>query len=152
MPAASNELGLEAFLSTPPPSVTYVHGPEIEVERLFSPVVQLPVREAAGTPNPHKRAPLTVLCVPKEFQVRGWRLKAALMVEERRTRNGVVTTAYLEAFTEYGAAKDEAEALADLISSLGEYRESLTRRREKLSDAALEELRALNSLIERADH
>ncbi|MBM3956568.1 MAG: hypothetical protein FJ313_00775 [Gemmatimonadetes bacterium] len=149
MPTASTELPLEAFRSAGPLAVAQAHLPAIQVELVSAPPVEFPFQEAVGTPNPRKRAPLTIVPLPRNYEVMGWRLRDVLMVQERRTRSGVVATAYLEAFTEYGAAKGEAEALADLICSLGEYRESLARRREKLSPAALGQLGALDRLIER---
>ena len=50
--------------------------------------------------------------------------------------------------SEYGISAVAPDAITDLIISLGEYRESLERREERLGDSALRELSALRRLIE----
>jgi hypothetical protein len=67
----------------------------------------------------------------------------------RRVGREWVATTWLEGVLEYGNGATANDSLADLIVSIGEYRESLERREEDLGDSALRELSYLRRLISR---
>lgn len=156
----SNELNPSAFVSSPDIKIALRRGPFIKVVSRPSPYVQvacstsrevkLPVFKAAKTPSPPKPDSLTVLAVLAGSSVAGWDLKSLLLVQLRRTRRLAVATTWLEGLAEYGTGKSDAEAVADLVVSLGEYRESLERRRRKLGASARGELALLRNLIQRS--
>ena len=67
----------------------------------------------------------------------------------RYTPKEYVAATWLEGIAEYGAAQGQTEAVADLVVSLGEYKESLEKRETKLGDSARRELDYLRRLIKR---
>ena len=73
-------------------------------------------------------------------------LRQPLLAELRISRAGVLALTYLDA-EEYGSGKTENEAVADLLSSLVGYKESLESREDRLSDSALSDLAKLRDLF-----
>ena len=76
-------------------------------------------------------------------------LNDSLLVEvESSDSDGFMATIWLMSI-EYGTGASEHAAIADLFSSLGEYRESLETREDRLSEPALSDLQKLRKLIRR---
>ncbi len=85
----------------------------------------------------------------KGWQLGNWQLASGLLVALQQTTSQIVVATWLETVEEYGIGATPEEAIADLISSLGEYKESLGKRREQLGPSALRDLVCLQKLIER---
>ena len=110
--------------------------------------IMLTVHKPVKTPGYRKMNSLTVLSIPRDSTVAGWHLKSLLVVQISHKRKELVATTWLEGVAEYGTAKNENEAIADLIVSLGEYLEVLEGRENNLGDSARNELDCLRRLIE----
>ena len=145
----SNQLQPSAFFSARSLTVTRVASPTISLPYLTSERISFTEHRPLKTPNPRKIDSLTVLAIPGGSQVGDWRLKSTVLVQLRHGRRQWVATTWLERMAEYGAGDTEADAIADLVTSLGEYRESLESREKKLGKSAKGELRHLQRLIER---
>ena len=134
------------------PITSPASGP-IGIGTLISPEIEFTVVKPDKTPN-YGKIPdsLTVLTVPREISYGDWHLNSILVVQLRRTRKQSVASTWLEGVSEYGSGATEGEAVADLVVSLGEYRESLEQREGTLGTlgrSAVKELAALRKLIER---
>lgn len=79
--------------------------------------------------------------------VGAYKLKADLLVEIRRTWEQCIASTWLEGVIEYGAGNSDTEAIVDLVSSLGDYRISLMRRKDSLGESAKRDLELLQQLI-----
>lgn len=112
--------------------------------------IRITVHKAVKTPNIKKPRSVTVLLIPRDTQIAGWLLKSLLIVQLTPTRKGSVATTWLEGIAEYGAAENETDAITDVVTSLGEYKEALEEREENLGDSARRELDLLRKLIERS--
>ena len=93
---------------------------------------------------------VTAVVIPHDTSIAGWHLKSLLLVEITPADMEFVATTWLEGVAEYGTGETEADAKTDLVVSLGEYREALEERQDKLGDSALRELDYLRKLIERS--
>lgn len=93
---------------------------------------------------------MTVLALPKNITVGVWHLNSIIIVQLRSIPKGWLATIWLDDIAEYGTGVTEADALSDLVDSLGEYLESLEKRKHKLGDSAREELAKLRSIIDHA--
>lgn len=122
-------------------NVQGLSSPTIQFTLFSSPEIRYVVRKPVGTPR--------VVAIERDIMIDGWRLKSTLLVQINSTRKEAVATTWLEGVAEYGVAKNENEAMRDLIVSLGEYRESLEKRKKSLGDSAKKELECLRKLIER---
>ena len=120
----------------------------VEVAWVTGPSLMLVEHNTARTPTVRRLDALTVVSVSQDSEIAGWVLKSVLIAQVRRTRKQSVATTWLEGFVEYGTGKTDSEAMADLVISLGEYRESLERREGKLGESAKKELEHLRRLIE----
>ena len=76
----------------------------------------------------------------------GHRLKSLLLVQLRASESGVLAITYLDT-EEYGWGNTEGEAIADLMTSLVEYMESLEARQDQLGDPAAADLDKLHALF-----
>ena len=92
-----------------------------------------------------------VISIPRGTKVDDWSVDAVIVVQMRRVRKEWVATTWLEGVIEYGNGASADDSLADLIVSIGEYRESLERRAKHLGDSALSELSYLQRLISRIE-
>jgi hypothetical protein len=92
-----------------------------------------------------------VISIPQGTEVDDWSVNAIIVVQMRRVRKEWVATTWLEGVIEYGNGASADDSLADLIVSIGEYRESLERRAEQIGDSALSELSYLRRLISRIE-
>ena len=89
--------------------------------------------------------------VPHDSTIAGWHLKSVLAAEIRTTvEAGSLATVQLEGIAEYGTGADPIDAIEDLVDSLGEYREVLEGREDRIGESALADLTRLRKLIERA--
>ncbi|MBI4298531.1 MAG: hypothetical protein HY666_02070 [Chloroflexi bacterium] len=111
--------------------------------------MNITVHKALKTPLPRAIETLTTFPLLATSVIQNWRLKATLMVQLRHKHKMWSATTWLEGVAEYGTGKTADEALVDLIVSLGDYLESLKKRKARLGASALEELKHLESLIER---
>ena len=76
-----------------------------------------------------------------------WSLKTDLMVGITTCPQGWLATTHLD-IAEYGFGKSLDEAVADLLTSLSDYRESLESREERLGQSAKGDLNKLRKLVE----
>ncbi len=144
----SNELQSSAFVSNPEISIVLVSSPFIQLKPVSSPHIEFVVHRAGSTLTRVKPNALTVLALPKDSTIAGWKLKSVILVRIRYTRKQCVAITWLEGIAEYGAGERESEAITDLVDSLGEYRQSLERREAHLGDLARKELDYLRKLVE----
>jgi hypothetical protein len=85
--------------------------------------------------------------LPKGTEWKGsWHLVDYLLVEIQAYPTEIVAVTYLTV-REYGIGDTQEAAVEDLLESLGDYRQSLEAREEKLADDAREDLAVLRSLI-----
>ena len=77
---------------------------------------------------------------------KGWELTTDLLVEIAASEQEVLATTYL-AIAEYGIGESLEEAVADLLTSLSDYRESLEKREDRLGPPAVDDLERLRKLI-----
>lgn len=145
----SNELQTSAFVSTSDMAMKCWHADLAWSRSRTSPELKFPVHKPGKTVAPFKSPTLSVYSLPRRTEISGWRLKTLLLIQVRRTRRESVATTWLEGMVEYGTGKGESEAIADLVVSLGEYRESLEKREKNLGDSARKELDYLRKLVER---
>lgn len=113
-----------------------------------SPEIRLTPHKPIKTPSLRKPHSLTVLSISRDTEISGWCLKSIMLVQIRHSRRETVATTWLEGVAEYGTGQGEAEAITDLVVSLGEYRESLEKQENKLGGSAQRELNYLRRLIE----
>ena len=78
-----------------------------------------------------------------------WELAADLLIEASAPGGEVAVVTHLTV-QEYGAGPSLGDAVADLLDSLREYRESLEAREERLAPPAQADLAALRTLLRRA--
>jgi hypothetical protein len=133
--------------------------PNIHVEARPTPICQIYWRtsleikrivyKSAGTPKLGRIESVTVLALPKDITVGVWHLNSIIIVQLRSIPKGWLATIWLDDIAEYGTGVTEADAVSDLVDSLGESLESLERRKHKLGDSAQEELAKLYSIIDR---
>lgn len=146
----SNELAASAFYTHQ--EVRVIHFSSQDMRQWFfrnSENVRLEVPPSAGTPATADASALTVLSIPKETDISGIRLRSILLVQLRRTQEGILAETWLEGIYEYGAGQDDTEAITDLVVSLDEYLRVLNRKRKQLGDSARKELDALRKLVGR---
>lgn len=151
MSTVSNELKASAFISGPQILTTPRTYVPVQLSSTTSPVISFTVLKPAGTPAPRKAKALTILSIPRGTRIGDWHLKSVMLVQVRSSRRESLATVWLEGTAEYGTGRRDDSAIADLMVSLGEYREGLERREENLGDSARQELDCLQKLIERAD-
>lgn len=89
---------------------------------------------------------LVLLPVPEEQSSTGHHLKSILLIQLRTSESGALAITYLDT-EEYGWGKTEGEAIADLMTSLVEYMESLEARQDQLGDPAAADLKKLHALF-----
>lgn len=106
------------------------------------------VPTSARTPHSIQPTSLTVVALPSDSKIGVWRLKSSLLLQVHRTDKEYLAETWLEGVCEYGTGCREGEAVADLVSSLGDYLQSLEKRRATLGDSASQELAVLERLIE----
>lgn len=146
----SNELPASAFFSSPDIHVEASPTPICQIYWRTSVEVKRVVYKSAGTPKLGRIESVTVLALPKDITVGAWHLNSIIIVQLRSIPKGWLATIWLEDIAEYGTGVTEADAVSDLVDSLGEYLESLAKRKHKLADSAREELAKLSSIIDRA--
>lgn len=78
-----------------------------------------------------------------------WGLKTLLLVEVRTTQREVVALTWLTTVEEYGLGLSLQEAIKDLLVSLSDYLRSLESLEGQLAPSAQEDLRSLQTLMER---
>lgn len=79
-----------------------------------------------------------------------WRLRLPLLVTfSHECSNQNIAEVHIAGQLEWGEGATVLEAIHDLITTLGELRESLNKRREQLGTEGLAELKVLDELIER---
>ena len=83
----------------------------------------------------------------EEYEVCGYKLKTQLLVELRQTWQQCLASTGLEGVIEYGVGKSDTEAIVDLVSSLGDYKASLMKRKDTLGQSAIHDLEFLERLI-----
>lgn len=149
MTTVSNQLQPSAFFSAHSLAVTPTVSPTISPFCQTNEEVRFVVQKPLKTPNPSKIESLMVLAVPRGSEIGDWRLESVVLVQLRRGRRQWVATTWLEGMAEYGAGDTVADATADLVTSLGEYRVSLEKRENRLEASAQVELAHLRRLIER---
>lgn len=106
--------------------------------------------KSARTPKLGRIESVTVLALPKDITVGVWHLNSIIVVQLRSIPKGWLATIWLDGIAEYGTGVTEAGAVSDLVDSLGEYLESLEKRKHKLGESPREELAKLHSIIDRA--
>jgi len=74
-------------------------------------------------------------------------LREVLLAQLKVSRAGVLAITYLDT-EEYGSGQTEDQAVADLISSLAEYKDSLEQREDRLSEEAMADLSKLRRLFD----
>ena len=150
MSTISNQLAASAFISNPDVPIVPSSNAPIQLDCVTSPEIKLVAGHKPGkTPNPRKLDSLTVFPLPADSTLNNWRLKSVIVIQLRRARKQWLATTWLEGVAEYGTGETDSEAITDLVVSLGEYRESLEKREEKLGNPARNELKTLRNLIER---
>ena len=92
---------------------------------------------------------LTLITVLRDSIIGDWRLVDSLVGQVQRGPNKVLATTWLEGLVEYGEGRTDAEAIEDLVVSLGEYRESLEQREARLEESAAIDLKCLRRIVER---
>jgi len=140
MMTASNALSPPVFVSSLGMPLEWTTSAKIEFD----------INEPVGTPAFGQLSSLKVLSLLRDSKVVDWRLKATILVQIENTVRESIATTWLEGVAEYGTGRDEAEAIEDLVISLGEYSESLAKRKKNLGDSALRELDCLQKLINRS--
>ena len=120
---------------------------EINWEMQGSADINIVVHKPVKTPSFRKANSVLVLSIPRGSEIGPWHLKSVLLVQISRSRRESVATTWLEGVAEYGVGKGDDEAILDLVVSLGEYRDSLEKRKGKLGDSARKELDRLRKLI-----
>jgi len=145
----SNELNASAFVSSAVLTLEPTIIPFIQWQSQGSPEMDYAVRESIQTPIVTTPQSVTVLSIPMDTELAGWYIKSLLLTEIQHTPEGSIAKTWLEGVCEYGTSKDENEALSDLVTSLGEYRESLEDREDSLGESARKDLIYLRKLIDR---
>lgn len=151
MSTIGNELARRAFVTGPEIRIGPLLSSPIEVNWQTSPQIEFEVGKAQKTPNPRKADSLTVVAVPRDSKMGGWRLKSLIVVQIRRVGRESVATTWLEGIPEYGAGKADGDAIVDLVVSLGEYLESLQKQQGNLGDSVRKEMDYLGRVIERGE-
>lgn len=149
MGTITNELNASVFVSSPMIRLVPLSSSPIQWESQRSEEIRLVVHKPVKTPNLRKPSSVTVMSIPRDSEIGGWRLKSMMLVEISRARRESVATTWLEGVAEYGTGVGNDEAISDLVVSLGEYRKALEKRERKLGDSARRELDCLRRLIER---
>ena len=145
----SNELPTSAFYTNPELLIAPIRSPSIIWSWWWnSPNIELGVILSSETPTVSDLSGLTVLIVDKGAKIGDVLLKSPLLVQLRKTRDGVLSETWLEGVYEYGSGQDDPEAITDLLISLAEYRKALEKRGTKLGGTARRELDALLMLIQ----
>ena len=150
MSTASNEITQLPFVYDSRIRVGFFQSLPIPWFSGTSPRIRITAHKAAKTPNIRKPKSVTVVSIPHDTQIAGWRLKSLLLVQLTPARRELVAETWLEGLAEYGTAENEADAITDLVVSLGEYGEALESREKNLGDSARKELDYLRRLIERS--
>ena len=143
----SNELSASAFYTNPKVRVTPLRSQEIKWVWWNSQDIRLDVMPSSETPTTSNLFGLTVIPIQKDTKISGLFLKSILLVQLKRTQDGVLAETWLEGVYEYGSAQDDYAAIIDLVVSLGEYCKVLEKQGDKLGDTARSELDALRRLI-----
>jgi hypothetical protein len=87
--------------------------------------------------------------IPRGSTWDAWELATSLMVTLSTSSESWLATTYLETdIPEYGAGASQKEAIADLLTSLSDYRESLEGREERLGPPAVGDLTKLRTLLQ----
>lgn len=146
----NNETGRDSFVSTPSIHFTPVSSPVVQSSFLSSSQVVFTVAPSVATPIVPMVGAVSLVSLPVDLELGGWRLKCLLLALLETTLSGTIASTWLHGVSEYGTGETEQEALADLVDSLGEYLQSLEERETRLADIALEELNHLRTLIEPA--
>lgn len=149
MNTASNGLITSAHVYDRQVQVVPLSSPLIQLSWSTSPQIRLTVHKPVKTPSVRKPNTLTVLAIPRDSEIGGWRLKSVMLVQISHSRRGSAATTWFESVAEYGTGQGEAEAITDLVVSLGEYLEALEKRQKELGDSAQKELDYLRRLINR---
>jgi hypothetical protein len=146
----SNELAPSAFHTYHEVKVMHSYSQEIK-DWFFrnSENVRLEVAASAGTPATADVSSLTVLSIPKDTEISGIHLRSILLVQIRRTQEGILAETWLEGVYEYGTGQDDTQAIIDLVISLDEYLRVLNRKKKQLGASARKELDALRKLVGR---
>ena len=105
---------------------------------------------SAATPDTPNVESVTLSPLHKGFEVGSWRLRSLLLTEVHVTQNSVVALTYLSGASEYGSGQTPEEALRDLVVSLGEYRQTLEVRRDRLGESTRRDLEVLEGQVEPA--
>jgi hypothetical protein len=106
------------------------------------------IASMAGTPPVINPTALTVIPLPKDYEINGIHLNSVLLVQLTRTQESVLAETWLEGLYEYGVGQDDTNAIADLFASLGEYLSVLKVKTGQLGESARRELDTLLKLIE----
>lgn len=149
MTTVSSPLPLSTIRSTDVISSKAYSSPAVKLQSHRTGYVKVTSLQTAKTPVFRRGESVTVCAIPPgDPAIEGWRLKSALLVQIRWTRKQCLAITWLEGVSEYGAGATEAEAIEDLIVSIGEYRDLLERREANLGNP--KELAYLRTLIEPA--
>lgn len=138
------------IVASPEIRVVSESNPSVELVPETGPEIRLVVHKPGGTPRLRRVSAVTVVSILRDAEIRGYRLKLAMLVELHRARRESLATTWLEGVAEYGTGKTDDEAITDLVVSLGEYRECLEKRERSLGNSARKELDCLRRLIERS--
>lgn len=122
----------------------------VKITSETSPEIKITFYKIGTTRIQRRQSSLTVLAIPKDTEISGWRLKSVMLVQVSCTRKESVATIWLENVVEYGVGKEDNEAIIDLIVSIGEYKQSLEKLEKKLGDSSRKDLENLCKLIEPA--
>ncbi|MBI2171764.1 MAG: hypothetical protein HYU30_07065 [Chloroflexi bacterium] len=104
---------------------------------------------SVATPVAQNLESISLFPLHKDFRVGPWRLNSLLLAEVHIAQDSVIALTYLNQTSEYGSGQTPEAALCDLVSSLGEYREALESRRDRLGLSAIGDLAVLENLIAR---
>ena len=146
----SNQLSPKAFVHSRRIQINRWVSPHIDLSPTTSPNIKYEALKPARTPSSRKYNSITVLSIPRDTEIEGWRLKLVTLVRVYPRRKESVAMTWLEGAAEYGVGMNESEAITDLVVSLGEYREALEKQENKLGVSTQKELNCLRNLIERA--
>ena len=146
---SSNELKPSAFKTFYEFSVFSLRSPDVRLDVVPTrcPDISFDIVPSSGTPTIVDTYALTLLPVPKDSEIGGLLFRSILLVQLKRTQQGVMAETWLEGVYEYGTGQDDHEAITDLVISLREYLAALKRRKNKLGDSAQKELDVLSKLV-----
>ncbi|NVM23770.1 MAG: hypothetical protein HWN68_18580 [Desulfobacterales bacterium] len=148
MTTYTNDLTASAFLSGPDIHLISSASPNISLRLVTEHPIEFQSSKPVTTPKAIRFGSITVLAIPIGSVIASWQLKSILLVQIRYAKKELLATTWLQGISEYGVGQNQSDAITDLIVSLGEYFKSLKKRKRKLGNSALNELAALERLIE----